>query len=222
MHIVIARHGYEKTLRRIYERRLAQLDVAMLDLLRNARVHEETVTNMQNFVATSLQRFYRGWKGRVVASIARHRHLSAIQIQRIVRGRQGRRKALRERRRQNMVLQSPWAMRQLISRSIPIRTIGPWQELLDPWTNEFYYFEVNTQDSQWQPPPEYVEFLKCDWRDCSFVAHTTNEIHDHKRTLHTCMPRKKCRLHISHLSDLYRDDDDAKYCSVKGLAARCP
>ncbi|RHY85091.1 hypothetical protein DYB31_009660 [Aphanomyces astaci] len=84
-----------------------------------------------------------------------------------------------------MVLQSPWAMRQLLSRSLLIRTMGKWQEFLDPWTNEFYYFEMYTQDSQWHPPDEYTAFLACDWLECRFKANTMNEIHEHKRTQHT-------------------------------------
>ncbi|RHY54212.1 hypothetical protein DYB34_004214 [Aphanomyces astaci] len=203
MHVAIRQAEVCNTLRRIYERRVDQLDRTMLVLLRNARVHEETVNNMRNFVATSLQCMYRGWKGREVACLARHRHMSAIQIQRVVRGNQyesidmdeggtkrrvvsrGRKRALRERRRQNMVLQSPWAMRQLLSRSLLIRTMGKWQEFLDPWTNEFYYFEMYTQDSQWHPPDEYTAFLACDWLECRFKANTMNEIHEHKRTQHT-------------------------------------
>jgi hypothetical protein len=38
-------------------------------------------------------------------------------------------------------------MKMLIQRSHLIRTIGSWQELVDPWTNEFYYVEPhNTRD----------------------------------------------------------------------------
>jgi hypothetical protein len=84
-----------------------------------------------------------------------------------------------------MVLHSPWAMKMLIQRSHLIRTIGSWQELVDPWTNEFYYVEVNTRDSQWHPPDEYSTFLSCDWLDCTYKANTVHEIHEHKRAMHT-------------------------------------
>ncbi|OQS06179.1 radial spoke head protein [Thraustotheca clavata] len=188
MHFRVRRLHERQILESIYNERLNQLEKCKEILLQNARIQEETLQNTRNYVATSLQCLFRGWKGRLIAQCVRLEHYSAISIQRIMRGHLGRLKAQRERRKQNMVLQSPWAMKKLLERSKLIRCVDNWQEWFDPWTNEFFYFEMYTQDSQWLPPYPYENFLVCDWAECTFVATTMNAIHHHKRTQHRTWP----------------------------------
>ncbi|GAB9463131.1 Radial spoke head protein [Globisporangium polare] len=169
---------------RIYEKRVAAIDERELELRRENALREEIERNMKDFVATSLQSHYRGWEGRCIAAIAKRRHLAAIEIQRIARGLLARRLAARERRKLRQVLYTPVALKLLLERSTLVRTVKNWQELLDSHTGEHFYFHVFTHDSQWLPPEPYVEFLRCEWPECAYVAKTVHEIHEHYRTLH--------------------------------------
>ncbi|GMF09216.1 unnamed protein product [Phytophthora lilii] len=180
----VERYRRQQLYRRIYAKRLEAIASRQLSLCRDNALREEIERNMKYFVATSLQCRYRGWKGRCIAARKRQRHKAAITIGKIIRGFLGRRRAAEERRKLRQVLHSPIALKLLLERSTVVRTIKNWQELLDPHTNEYFYFHIFTHDSQWLPPESYQEFLVCKWPDCEFVAKTIHEIHEHYRTLH--------------------------------------
>jgi len=180
----VEQHRKQQLYRRIYEKRLEAIAARQVCLCRDNALREEIERNMKYFVATSLQCRYRGWKGRCVAARKRRRHNAAIAIGRISRGFLGRRRAAEERRKLRQVLHSPIALKLLLERSTVVRTIKNWQELLDPHTNEYFYFHIFTHDSQWLPPESFQDFLVCKWPECAFVAKTIHEIHEHYRTRH--------------------------------------
>ncbi|DBA02374.1 TPA: hypothetical protein N0F65_007193 [Lagenidium giganteum] len=173
-----------RTCRRIYDKRVEAIYARELELRKDNALREEIERNMKDFVATSIQCRYRGWVGRCIAAVVRRRYYAAIQIERIVRGFLARRLAARERRLLRQVVRSPLALKLLLERSVVVRTIRNWQEMLDSHTNEYYYFHIFTHDSQWAPPEPYQEFLQCNWPNCDFVAKTVHEIHEHYRTIH--------------------------------------
>ncbi|KAG7387292.1 phosphatidylinositol-4-phosphate 5-kinase-like protein 1 [Phytophthora pseudosyringae] len=180
----VEQYRKQQLYRRIYEKRLEAFAACRVRLCRDNALREEIERNMKYFVATSLQCRYRGWKGRCIAARKRRRHTAAIAIGRIIRGFLGRRRAAEEKRKLRQVLHSPIALKLLLERSTVVRTIKNWQELLDPHTNEYFYFHIFTHDSQWLPPESYQEFLVCKWPECNFVAKTVHEIHEHYRTMH--------------------------------------
>ncbi|GMF54016.1 unnamed protein product [Phytophthora fragariaefolia] len=180
----VERHRTQQLYLRIYEKRLAAISARRVSLCQDNALREEIERNMKYFVATSLQCRYRGWKGRCIAAQKRQRHNAAIAIGRIVRGFLGRRRAAEEKRKLRQVLHSPIALKLLLERSTVVRTIKNWQELLDPHTNEYFYFHIFRHDSQWLPPESYQEFLVCKWPECDFVAKTIHEIHEHYKTQH--------------------------------------
>ncbi|ETO78252.1 hypothetical protein F444_06744 [Phytophthora nicotianae P1976] len=180
----IEQYRKQQLYRRVFEKRAEAIAARQVILCRNNALREEIERNMKFFVTTSLQSRYRGWKGRCRAARKRRRHYAAIAIERIIRGFLRRRRAAEEKRKLRQVLHSPIALKLLLERSTVVRTIKNWQELLDPHTNEYFYFHIFTHDSQWLPPESYQEFLVCKWPECSFIAKTIHEIHEHYRTMH--------------------------------------
>ena len=138
----------------------------------------------QHYAITSIQCRYRGVLGRRKADKIRIRYYGAICIQAHFRGLLGRQGMERERARQRRVLRSAYGMDMLLKRSKVTATIQVWEERFDPYTNEFFYYNTKTNDSQWEPQKLFKTRLFCDWPGCSLRYKNTHGLHEHQRTAH--------------------------------------
>lgn len=134
--------------------------------------HQERITQAREFYAASrIGALIRGYLDRIACKKLRRYRRAVLLIQRLMKGKLGRMRWQREYFRSVSVVKSDHALAEILKRSKVLREhIQPtarskvhWQELFDPLTNSFWYFNLVTRQNTWVVPFCFQKDLICTW-----------------------------------------------------------
>ena len=163
-----------------------------------AHEHAGKSQDKYDYAATLINAGARGYFGRLLGQEQRLQTLGALKIQCAYRGMLGRMRAEEERWRKVRVAPTKYALNIVRLRSKVIMDRGDWLELLDPFTNTFWYLNRRNTHSTWTPPPEFEQDLFCMWdpwphpyeslsdsnQPCRMVFKTVDQYQNHRRHAH--------------------------------------
>lgn len=121
----------------------------------------------------------------------RVKNAAATKMQAVIRGRRARADVKELKLSLKRVVPTQWAFSQLRKHCQITRDTAAWQELKDMNTNQYFYYEKATGETQWAPPIEmYSSSARfcCTWQDCLGEFDTLKLLEKHRHDVH----RWKC------------------------------
>jgi hypothetical protein len=98
----------------------------------------------------------------------RAEHKAATQIQRIRRGVLGRKLAAAQKWKRIAVVPNEYALKLLLLRSHTVRVEKGWQEMFDPTTGSFWYYDNLDGRNVWQAPLCFQKSFVCYWQGSDY------------------------------------------------------
>lgn len=150
------------------------------------------------YAAAKIQGLVRGFLSRLEFYELKRTYRAVVHIQRFIRGKLGRIRWQREYWKSLSVVKSNTALQVLLERSTIVRhdEKTAWQEMFDPLTYGFWYYNTRNHSNIWTCPVVFQHNLVCKWEGfqefggssgggrCRCVFKTLIEYHGHIQTAH--------------------------------------
>ena len=200
MRLVIERRARNLEIKKKANEKKHDISVETTFLYTNARKEQYLEAAKIHYAASRLQGIVRGFLARLLCNELKQELRALKTIQRVMRGKIGRNKWMRHYWLAIAVVKSPEALKEIWNRSKLIREASQpgklYQEMYDPLTEAFWYFERRMQRSMWKCPLIFQRNLICSWegyhafgglphqKRCRCVFDNVAEYHGHLRDAH--------------------------------------
>eukprot|EP01031_Cornospumella_fuschlensis_P040384 gene40384-49216_t len=152
------------------QNRIESIDAEEIGLQQYARKQEQITRAREYYAASRISALIRGFLDRIACRRLRRLNKAIRLIQRLMKGKLGRMRWQREYWRSISVVKSDFALQEILKRSRLLRenTLAAdkkrhWQELFDPLTQSFWYYNLHTRQNTWQVPFCFQKSLVCSW-----------------------------------------------------------
>ncbi|RYG64650.1 hypothetical protein EON64_13530, partial [archaeon] len=146
------------------------IDREEVSLQQYARKQEQITRAREFYAASRISALIRGFLDRIACKRLRRYYKAVRLIQRLMKGKLGRMRWQREYWRSISVVKSDYALQEILQRSRLLRENTQaadkkrhWQELFDPLTQSFWYYNLHTRQNTWQVPFCFQKTLVCSW-----------------------------------------------------------
>eukprot|EP01029_Cantina_marsupialis_P020196 TRINITY_DN4727_c0_g1_i1.p1 TRINITY_DN4727_c0_g1~~TRINITY_DN4727_c0_g1_i1.p1 ORF type:complete len:951 (-),score=164.84 TRINITY_DN4727_c0_g1_i1:71-2923(-) len=132
--------------------------------------------------AATIQALYRQVKAKELANELRIRLRACTKIQSVFRMVFAQKEVHEELMKRIRVVPTASMLKLLRKRCGGLKrrkTDSKWVELLDPWTDQVFYVNLQTLESRWDPPKEWNDMFACTWMDCDEKFTNHKELSDH-------------------------------------------